>query len=258
MNSMDQQLQPAQTEYPQYSSNPPTTEPESNKNYLVAVLLSYFLGGLAIDRFYLGKIGTGLLKLVTFGGLGIWAVIDIFLIVFGKLRAQDGLPLDGYKRNSKILKVVVLILLAIQVVAITGLLILTVFTSFSGVQNKAKDTKRQVDINLIHEQIENFYAQNAHYPSLTDLDSNSWRKANIPTLEAVTLRDSGNAGCDNTSDHGNCLTQTPTPRYYAYAPTDRAGVSCENDDMQCSNFTLTATLDTVINGSRVYTKKNIY
>ena len=47
---------------------------------VTVLLLSIFFGGLGIDRFYIGKVGTGFLKLITFGGFGIWYVIDIILI----------------------------------------------------------------------------------------------------------------------------------------------------------------------------------
>jgi len=53
---------------------------KKDKKWIVALLLSIFLGSLGIDRFYMGYVGTGILKLITFGGLGIWALIDIILI----------------------------------------------------------------------------------------------------------------------------------------------------------------------------------
>ena len=56
----------------------------------VALVLSIFLGELGIDRFYLGYIGTGILKLITCGGFGIWWLIDLIMIATGKLKPKDG------------------------------------------------------------------------------------------------------------------------------------------------------------------------
>ncbi len=50
------------------------------KKWLVALLLSIFVGSLGIDRFYMGYIGTGILKLITLGGFGLWWLIDLILI----------------------------------------------------------------------------------------------------------------------------------------------------------------------------------
>jgi hypothetical protein len=63
------------------------------KEWLLALLLSIFLGTLGVDRFYLGHIGLGILKLVTFGGCGIWWLIDVILIATGALKDARGRPL---------------------------------------------------------------------------------------------------------------------------------------------------------------------
>lgn len=65
----------------------------SDKEWLTALLLSFFLGGLGIDRFYLGFTGLGILKLLTLGGCGIWALIDFIMIALNNVKDGRGLPL---------------------------------------------------------------------------------------------------------------------------------------------------------------------
>jgi TM2 domain-containing membrane protein YozV len=62
----------------------------SEKSRLVALLLCMFLGYLGIHRFYVGKIGTGILMIITAGGLGIWVLIDLIMIVVGSFRDKAG------------------------------------------------------------------------------------------------------------------------------------------------------------------------
>ena len=62
----------------------------SPKSRLATSLLAWYLGWLGVHRFYLGKIGTGLLMLFTLGGLGIWAIIDFVFAVTGNMRDKDG------------------------------------------------------------------------------------------------------------------------------------------------------------------------
>ena len=49
-------------------------------NWVLALILSIFLGQLGIDRFIMGQVGLGILKLITFGGFGIWWLIDVIMI----------------------------------------------------------------------------------------------------------------------------------------------------------------------------------
>jgi TM2 domain-containing membrane protein YozV len=64
--------------------------PPGRKEWLVALLLSIFLGVLGVDRFYLGHIGLGIAKLLTLGGCGIWYIVDVILIATGSLRDAQG------------------------------------------------------------------------------------------------------------------------------------------------------------------------
>jgi len=62
----------------------------SGKSQVTAVILSALLGGLGIDRFYLGYTLLGILKLITLGGFGIWYIIDLILIATGDLQPKNG------------------------------------------------------------------------------------------------------------------------------------------------------------------------
>lgn len=64
--------------------------PASPKSRLAAALLAFFVGWLGVHRFYVGKIGTGLLIIVTFGGFfGIWPLIDLIIILVGSFKDKQ-------------------------------------------------------------------------------------------------------------------------------------------------------------------------
>ena len=68
-----------------------TTDPNrSDKDWLTCVLLSFFLGGLGIHSFYVGKTAVGIVQLVTLGGCGIWALVDFIMIICGSYRDAQG------------------------------------------------------------------------------------------------------------------------------------------------------------------------
>lgn len=62
----------------------------SDKKLLPTFLLCFLFGCLGFHRFYVGKIGTGIIQLLTLGVFGIWTLIDLVLIIIGKFQDKDG------------------------------------------------------------------------------------------------------------------------------------------------------------------------
>lgn len=65
-------------------------EERSEKSWLATFLLCWFLGGFGIHRFYVGKVGSGILQLLTLGGLGIWTLVDWIIIICGNFKDGNG------------------------------------------------------------------------------------------------------------------------------------------------------------------------
>ena len=68
----------------------------SAKSRTVTLLLCWFLGPLGVHRFYTGKTGTGVVQILTVGGLGVWVLIDFIMIIAGAFKDKSGLPVKNW------------------------------------------------------------------------------------------------------------------------------------------------------------------
>lgn len=86
--------------FPTFANGKPSVDeygqPISPKSRLAAALLAWFLGVFGIHRFYVGKVGTGILMIFTLGGLGIWTLVDFIMILVGSFRDKEGLRLYNW------------------------------------------------------------------------------------------------------------------------------------------------------------------
>lgn len=88
--------QTAPPQAPLASAAPP------ERSFIATWMFSWLLGFLGVDRFYLGKVGTGILKLLTFGGLGVWWLIDLILTLAGVQRDKEGRLLPDFEQHKMI------------------------------------------------------------------------------------------------------------------------------------------------------------
>jgi prepilin-type N-terminal cleavage/methylation domain-containing protein len=152
------------------------------------------------------------------------------------------------KNKSKGFTIVELLI----VIVVIGILATLVIVTFTGIQQKARNSQRQTDINAIDSHVEAYYASAGNYPTYAQLNDATWRASNLKGLDAAAL----------VGPKGGTLTHTngaATGDAYNYYATESGNTNTEcsatgtTDDTACDTFTVSALLE---GGSTVYTKKS--
>ena len=112
---------------------PPKTHTfPKQRHFLATFFLSFMWGTFGVDRFYLGKVGTGFLKLITVGGFGLWTIVDLILIMSGAMRDKQGrelLQVAEYKRFAFLTVLIFAIVVGI-VVLLNGIVLIIAISQF--------------------------------------------------------------------------------------------------------------------------------
>jgi len=140
------------------------------------------------------------------------------------------------------------------VIVVIGILALLVITTYSGIQQKARNSKRSADVKAIQTQLEAFFANNGYYPSRADMnaDTASWFTTNMKSLDKNAMADPKNP------TRSNDLASAPAANVYSDEVFQSDGTTaCESDDTTCAVYTLTATYEGQVNGQSTAVAKNL-
>jgi type IV pilus assembly protein PilA len=151
------------------------------------------------------------------------------------------------KNRSKGFTIVEL-LIVIVVIAILATLVIVTFT---GIQQKARDSQRQTDINAVDSHIEAYYAAHGNYPTFAQLTDSTWRSTNMKGLDPAALVGPKGNSIANSTSSGDAYGYVATESGNSNAACSSSNVN--TDDTACDTFTLTAQLE---GSNTVYTKKS--
>ncbi len=147
------------------------------------------------------------------------------------------------KHKSKGFTIVELLI----VIVVIGILATLVIITFSGIQQKARDTKRKTDVNAVTSHVEAFYADKGFYPTFGQLSDATWRTTNMKGLDPEALKDPKGGAIQRGASAAD---------KYGYNDTTDGTTACASsgttDDANCLSFVLSANLE----GGGTYQKKS--
>ncbi len=162
----------------------------SPKSGLTAFVLCFFFGAFGFHRFYVGKVGTGILMLLTAGGLGLWTLYDLFSIVCKNFTDKQGSYLE-VAHNPSAAKKVTLTVATLFILFVGGMIVMfsMVFGKMADVAQAELAALRAGDVEQAYTytstefqkavSIEDFEKFVTHYPALKDNTSASFPDRNM-------------------------------------------------------------------------------
>lgn len=147
----------------------------------------------------------------------------------------------NHQSNQKGFTVIELVV----VIVIAGILLALILITHAGIAQKERNIERQRDVSELRDEMEAYYSQYNKYPTLANVNDTHWRATNMKALDKEVLRD--------PSGTAYTLADNPAKGVYAFQVTSAAGTACDNQQISCTQYTLTATLE----GGGTFVKNNL-
>jgi len=121
------------------------------------------------------------------------------------------------------------------IIVVISILSAVVFVTFSGYRERNRNSERDGDIKLLHTSVEAYFAQNAKYPTLANMNDSTWLASNIKSLESDALKDPQGKEAK--------LVAEAAPDVYSYSVKASDNTECDNIVKDCAKYILTATYE---------------
>ncbi len=121
------------------------------------------------------------------------------------------------------------------VIVVIGILAGLVVTAFTNVQRNARDTERKTDVSALYRKLTAYYTENSKYPTLNELNNGAWRTTNFSGFDQEAMKDPKSTSYN--------LANAAAANVYSYVPLASGGGACDNTATDCTQMTLTATLE---------------
>ena len=142
----------------------------------------------------------------------------------------------------------------VVVLIIVGILLSVVYVAHNGVITANNNKQREANIQTIQGALEGYYAQDSVYPTQADLNSPTWVSKHLNDFSAGTLQDpSWSASAICTSNGHSIVISKATPNCYSYQVISTDGSSCNDTNVPCAHYTLTA----ILSGGVKYVKSSL-
>jgi Tfp pilus assembly protein PilE/TM2 domain-containing membrane protein YozV len=199
--------------YP-YGWAEPAPENQSPKSRTATIILACLLGNFGVHRFYLGRIGLGLLMLITWGGLGFWSFVDFILACLGKLKDDQGRLVNRPINLAVFIPFIVLYLVFILV--FIGIIAAVAIPQYHKYAIMARENMVKSEFNTLKIFEEMYYAENDKYTTnikdLTDLGYTENDSIKLKSIRLISIVESNDVCFEATfianNNQSNPITQS--------------------------------------------------